>query len=94
MWLLFVANPSLSFSHEQAPSEQVRLPLFKWSALNHLRQDFLEYLFLLGSSVQGRRVVPAILRSWDRKKKETVSTSEEGRDASWSSGWLLSVAET
>jgi len=46
-----------------------------------LRQDFLEYLLLLGSSVQGRRVIPAVLRPWNRKKTETVSTSEKGSDA-------------
>lgn len=48
------------------------------------RQDFLKYL-LLGSSVQGGRVIPAILRPWDRKKTETVSTLKEGSDAFLSS---------
>lgn len=45
----------------------------------------LEYLLLLGSSVEGGRVIPAILGPWDRKKTETVSTWVEGSDAFLSS---------
>ena len=53
-----------------------------------LRQDFLDYLLLLGSSVQGRRVIPAILRPCNRKKTETISTSEDSSDACLSSAGL------